>query len=515
MLNDNLFRRHRHNSGCRVRVTSSERRCIRQRETKVATNLIVPVTTESKLANYTTAVNEKLTMMESHDFPWVMWYRSDASGDLPHVVAALKSQRALSVVVFDFGGSNKAQSILDKLEQHGIVNKRRLTSINFPNIGAGELGDLFKFLSKLTKKRKVMKYKILVDSTKLVVDGDVGISEDMKSSFRGPRGLTEKDKLFAEFWKSKGVSIDRPVVVLWGRWSGKHRKEMGPHPYGDSSTAGTVQIASKCIEQKWTPILAGDISKAKQDKFPPGCIFIGEFWNDPFWNAHPPTPSTMLQQVRLFYVLKKSLDRGNRLVHMGMRSGTLDFYGFSGQRVIYIIPEGIFDDRIQQLTKYKWWTQSRVNAPAKHAFAKWPPDLHQKLEQEGGSTWSNWKVSIKDSDAVVEDKKRIADYYKGEPLDIDTQLAIKLAYQLSKESPKTEFMTNAAKGLLQSPSREALVQNKPITALLDKERQNRGFSDDYLVKLIGQLEFALKGKPQSTSNNNAEATPENSKMESL
>ena len=79
----------------------------------MSTQPVVAVSTANKLANYTNAINQKLEALSNRGFPWIMWYRSDASGDLPHVVAAMKSQIYLGVVVFDFGGLHKAQSILD------------------------------------------------------------------------------------------------------------------------------------------------------------------------------------------------------------------------------------------------------------------------------------------------------------------------------------------------------------------------------------------------------------------
>jgi hypothetical protein len=62
-----------------------------------------------------------------------------------------------------------------------------------------------------------------------------------------------------------------------------------------------------------------------------GAIVIAKYWDD------VPLFKDRFNQVRLFYVLKKMLKvRDRKMVHVGMRSGGLDMFGFSGQKAIYV-----------------------------------------------------------------------------------------------------------------------------------------------------------------------------------
>jgi hypothetical protein len=109
------------------------------------------------------------------------------------------------------------------------------------------------------------------------------------------------------------------------------------HAEHDHSYTGMRQIIEACAAAvpPCQVIVAGDYRKkatsATRQTIQANAIVIGKYWDD------VPLFKNRQYQVRLFYVLKKMLKvRDRRLVHVGMRSGGLDMFGFSGQKTIYV-----------------------------------------------------------------------------------------------------------------------------------------------------------------------------------
>ncbi len=117
------------------------------------------------------------------------------------------------------------------------------------------------------------------------------------------------------------------------------------YPELDASTTGLGQLAAACRAEAWTVLIAGAVPQAKSARFAPGTIYLGEFWNEPAWKEK--WEDSRQQQVRLFYILQRELQANKkRLVHVGMRSGGLDAYGFAGQAIVYIVAEYSTDKRM-------------------------------------------------------------------------------------------------------------------------------------------------------------------------
>lgn len=185
-------------------------------------------------------------------------------------------------------------------------------------------------------------------TTALVLSGQLH-RRAIKAQFRGPNvagplpaGLLPahapqvvQDFALNQFRVAEHIPDDRHVVVLWGRKSGKRG---GLHPEMDSSTTGMAQIAAACHARGWCALLAGDIAQAKVAGPAAHAGFANAIWLGEFWNRWAPIPNRRDLQIRFFYVLAQQLKAaGRRLVHVGMRSGGLDMYTFSGQRVVYIV----------------------------------------------------------------------------------------------------------------------------------------------------------------------------------
>ena len=409
-------------------------------------------------------------------FTDIVWQRADSTGDVLHVVAALSVRKSLGLIVFDFDRSNdNGPKMVQKYKtEYGIAANR----IVYADCRAMKVEDVLR-KAKTTGDLLKKKYVFLVNTTNIVAK-EKKLPKELKELLRGPKAATIDDLVEAtdeellDFWIEKKVKFDQPAVILWGRTSGKDRGVDGPHPYGDSSTTGISQIAAKCVQKGWSVVLAGDIVEAKfrAGRFP-GCVYLGKFWGDTFWKGESANKiKTQPRQLRLFYVLKKVLKYAScRLVHVGMRSGGLDAYAFSGQSIIYLVPAGVDDQRIQFLAKKftKNWIPSNPAQPPKRAFTRnWDPDWLNAVAHD-----RDWLNLLSGSPQFLTEKARLKEFY---PTDIDTQIHAKLAYQTVKKM---------------------LAEVKPadMPALLEslciQEQEQRGFSADYLEKLLAQIDGAL------------------------
>ncbi len=302
------------------------------------------------------------------------------------------------------------------------------------------------------------------------------LRKELHVELRGTKGLTESDAPLIKFWKDKLVTFDRDVVVLWGRWSGKKKTtgglapNLGPHLYGDSSTTGLVQLANKCkVFAK--PVVAGDVDKAKQDRFQ-DCVYIGEFWNDLKKDPYKIPEVTQKVQIRTFYVLKQLLKPAEkRLIHVGMRSGTLDNYAFAGQTIIYLVPVGFDDTRITQLANAsKRWNQSFPPESPRVAYRKnltLSPELINVVQ----------RTDLRLLTPPNKDRFTMLNESIGEdsyPLDPDTQVNANILYRAIKEAVKAD-PTLDGEDVLQSYT-----------------KAKRGFSDDYLNQLVAKIKGGLQ-----------------------
>lgn len=291
----------------------------------------------------------------------VIYHRGDATGDISHVLAAMANDAALGVIVMDGNGTNPGGlgRVANVMVDHFGVSNTRVKFVvtanmvpNPPKIGQ----------ARVVNGRHFTMYP-LTKSTNFIIDSLAQIAvnplvfTNMKSAVRGPTlhsaditnggGAAEVgvinmnfvDPQCAAFLIEKQIDFTRSTVVLWGRESG--RSPGGQHPNHDHGYTGMKQIIDECAARvpSYQVIVAGDFrptnangvaTQTRQD-IAAGSIVLGKFWNN------IPLFQDRFNQVRLFYVLKKMLKvHGCHLVHVGMRSGGLDMYAFSGQKTIYV-----------------------------------------------------------------------------------------------------------------------------------------------------------------------------------
>src|SRR5262249_51802298 len=122
----------------------------------------------------------------------------------------------------------------------------------------------------------------------------------------------------------------------------------GAHYDLNHSNTGWAQLGKLCLDNGMTVMMAGDLDRSKWEKQTefggtplPNYIFLGKFFRDPDHNIDLTRP----QQLRFWEYVRDVLGRsGKALVHVGMRSGGMDFLGFAGQPIIYIVAKDA-DDR--------------------------------------------------------------------------------------------------------------------------------------------------------------------------
>lgn len=391
---------------------------------------------------------------------------ADATGDVIHVYAAMKAEPATALVIFQWD-ANTGAAIRQKMLDLGIAAQRILVQI--------EAGGRNPVRNRVTKWCKDAGFTIiqLHESTQRGIGAlqDDVLRKSMHVTLRGAKDITLADEKFIGFWvaKFKAVQIGADTVVLWGRSSGKDKTtptSFGPHPYGDSSTTGLIQVAQKCIEKSWRVVLAGDIPETKRDRFPKECTFIGKFWNDPHWLGNRPTQK---EQVRLFYILKRALkEEGHRMVHVGMRSGNLDYFAFAGQSIIYLVANGFDDRRIQSLAlavPNRWIRSEPTKTPRQGYQRTWDPEWLQVVGR------TNLGLLIND-EQQRRDMFKALDY----PIDPQTQINGNLLYRAIKAKLKQDPNYGTGSDVLNA----YLV-----------EKSKRGFTDQYLGELVALIEGAL------------------------
>jgi hypothetical protein len=265
----------------------------------------------------------------------IMVQNAKGTGDIFQVGAALCSEETLGVLVVsaeeDATGRDKPNMIIPHYLTDWQIAPVRIISI--------KASDPERAISKgLTPLRALrvqggeLAVKTVGHATNILLE-KFGTSTGMEKlpHFRklllSQVNVTEQEML--EFLERKGVKTKQHVVVLWSRGSGKLG---GLHPNLDSSATAMSQLCARLTPYR-TVIVAGDLKPQKiTEHFGfNGCIFFGKFWED-----EPFTGKTRACQLKLFDLL---LSRSASLVHVGMRSGTLDSYALLMQRVIHIVDE--------------------------------------------------------------------------------------------------------------------------------------------------------------------------------
>ncbi|MGC4050147.1 MAG: hypothetical protein QM757_12250 [Paludibaculum sp.] len=386
----------------------------------------------------------------------------DATGDVIHVFAAMKADPSTALVLFQWD-ANTGEAIRQKMQTLGIEPKRMLVQI--------EVGARNTVRNRVTGWCKDAGFVIiqLHESTERGIGAlqNEALRKSMHITLRGDKEITEDDRRFADFWEAKFRSdtVGAATVILWGRSSGKDKTtadKFGPHPYGDSSTTGLIQIATRCIAKSWKVVLTGDIDSAKRNRFPPECIYIGKFWRDDHWKGKG---MTQKEQVRLFYILKRVLKvEGFRMVHVGMRSGNLDYFAFAGQTIVYLVANGFDDRRIQALADAvpnRWVRSEPTKTPRQGYLRTWDPE------------WLNI-VGRTDLSLLMNNAQQQRELFKAldYPIDPQTQINGNLLYRAIKAKLKENPNYGTGTELL-----EAYL----------KQKNKRGFTEDYLNDLIAAI----------------------------
>jgi hypothetical protein len=297
----------------------------------------------------------------------IYFHPGHSTGDVTHVGPALKLCPQHGALVFDASdtGARGRRQIADVLVDSFRVPTAQVAYVNVaPGMTVKQVKD------RLNPKNK-RRWLTLGESTTLVgqalVSAAPGPAGTVRETLRGP----DYDPSAAMLRQSVDAQLERllyqalripmtgHVVVLWGRRSGANG---GLHPSQDHNTAFMQALALSGVAEGWTILLAGDFAAVDHPPPPPGTAggafrFLGKFWA-----GVPVLESDRRNQTRMFYLLWRDLKlaappRG--LVHVGMRSGGLDAYGFSGQPTLYLVGPGENDQRMSP----------KVIEPMQRAFA--------------------------------------------------------------------------------------------------------------------------------------------------
>ncbi len=296
--------------------------------------------------------NLALQALAAAGFRNVYVQRGDASGDIPHILSALAVKPTYGVLVVDGTDTAKGSGMADSYHVSNHIALNRIAYVKNTALKVGQAVNAVPARAEGARTWELIQstkdaVAALVNPNKEAAKGSrVAIREVLrggKYNVPGPEEeLAADDAALLEFLNGYEIPLTQNVVVLWGRRSGKLG---GLYPELDASTTGLVQLAAACRAAPWTVLIAGAVPPAKSHRFAPGSIYLGEFWKDPDWQRQ--WGDGRQKQVRLFYILKRELKaNGKRLVHVGMRSGGLDAYGFAGQAIVYIVAEYSADTRM-------------------------------------------------------------------------------------------------------------------------------------------------------------------------
>lgn len=300
--------------------------------------------------------------IDRHRWPRTLIYRGDASGDLTQVVTALTIDDKLCVAVIPVNASGKHRTLYDALVSHYGFGPERVCCLDL-RPGPDPM-EVYKRLERATRDSR---FVTLADCTKIIAGfyrspknvEDLKKRDLMRRRPAAPGENDEEIELFnahwarflGDFWNV----CDRDVAVLWGRRSGM--MPGGAHPEYDHSTRAMESLARMLIGCGFFVVFAGDFNEGSplQPADPRHFALIGSFWK--LGDGRP--DMTYPQQARFFHMLKwKLLLRSHFMIHVGMRSGTMERMAMSNFATLYIV-NGLYgtpdtgdpDNRLEPLVR--------------------------------------------------------------------------------------------------------------------------------------------------------------------
>jgi hypothetical protein len=298
----------------------------------------------------------------------------NATGDMAHVAPVLATRPESAVLVIDdaataLDSKGGGEALADTYTGSFHVAPSR---VGYTRVVSGTASGFVAGISATTGNPSNRKYQgtnrsislnTLTNATEMLVSdyksapkrrqGLALLAGELDASLKTNKTATVLDGALEQFLEKKGVPFDRHVAVPWGR-KAKRAEEGGTHYEFKTSSTGLEQLTNALYgrdpavpvppDKPMQVLLVGDIETAKLNRAGfKDAINIGLFWKDPAW----PAPGRREMQVRLFHVLGRLLGyAGRNYVHVGMRSGGVDLFGFAGQPMIYLVKTGSYDARM-------------------------------------------------------------------------------------------------------------------------------------------------------------------------
>ncbi|MFE3263690.1 glycosyltransferase [Streptomyces sp. NPDC059215] len=235
----------------------------------------------------------------------------------------------------------------------------------------------------------------------------VGLRDAIRAAWKlNDQGFQPQDREKVADWlqASKGIVLapGQEVIVLWSRFSGKRGDVHVEH---DTSFLGMDQllnaIRARITDRDPGPLvlIAGDakVNPQHRDRYPDMTARhradgldvhdLTDFWKDVAavrpWGGH-----TRIGQMRLYEYLR---DRsGDRLKHLGFRSGNLEGLALSGHAVRYLEePGSIGGSRMEK------WHAVNTTAPLATGYERIeisrPPTVSGQIAVEARNSWTEAK----------------------------------------------------------------------------------------------------------------------------
>jgi len=317
-----------------------------------------------------------------------------ASGDLPHLIPVLRNPQ-IRVLVMGGPGAKELDATTGKLNlgevlvsEFGVPGNQVARAVSMskakePKNAASSVSDVkqeinrlklnFAGVCALSDSTKIIRWQFFNQGEEQVFGAEGKAPKLLGNDINGPtlfdtrhlkeslyashiNGLTDNDQgLFDKIIKSSDLQFDRSLVVLWGR---RASKDGGAHYDANHSNTGWSQLAAKCVELGFNVVLTGQYKEDPRKKHLglAKCFFLGEFYKEPYMSRP--------KQLCFFDEIGARLGKSkHKYLHVGMRSGGLDFLGLAGQPMLYIAYEKLvadfqtgepklkFDERIKGLTE--------------------------------------------------------------------------------------------------------------------------------------------------------------------
>jgi hypothetical protein len=415
----------------------------------------------------------------------VMLQNGAATGDVFQVASALKLHREFAVVIVSAPNNPRDRGLWIRnyyVREWGISSARvvlRVAADPERMIGAINANKLF-LNHHLNSGTVGWATNLLRDD---LAPGQPSNADRLRKCILGMHleHSASIEKL-AGFCEMQQIPLGRKIVVLWSRRSGKAG---GLHPDLDSSTTVMAQVAG-ALRHTHVVLVVGDLPEIKMTEHPgfQGAIFLGEFWKRGF---DCPERSA---QILLFEFLRRN---SVSLVHLGMRSGTLDGYAIAGHKVVYILDSASLesdDARMGKLLSDKVLLNYR-----RVAISKAPKLFGQLSRARGEELLDGFDLKGK----LIEVRKT------GKALDADQDIkkCFLLLEEFLRKSPKTVqyrfFKTDVVTNMSPLFQKEAPAQAKPAVELLRqlyaelvefvlaRVRSRRELDREDLVKILAEI----------------------------